>query len=383
MVMEPKVLLLDEPLSNLDARLRLEMRTELQRVQRETGVTMIFVTHDQTEALALADRIVVIRDGAIEQVGSPEEIYDRPASRFVADFVGFENIYVVRDGRLHSDRGLVPFTGELPKAAALAFRPRSVALGAGPLSGTVRGVSFAGGARDYVLETAFGSVKAEAPAGAARLPSRRDDCVRLADRGRRPPCAGLSRDGRVDRCRHGFRRRDGGASRPAAPGARTNRRRTRPEADARPQFGDKGARFHAVDGEGRGRRGGEGRQIDVRADGSEPFDLETQLFGCARRPPRVEPSLSTELVVNGVLMDMVTGERRAADIGLVGPLILGASPAHPQSPEPSLPLPPPPPPPPSFLPLSPPPFFPPLSLPPSPLLSSPPPSPLLRESHGS
>jgi putative spermidine/putrescine transport system ATP-binding protein len=164
MVMEPKVLLLDEPLSNLDARLRLDMRTELQRVQRETGVTMIFVTHDQTEALALANRIVVMRDGAIEQIGSPEEIYDRPASRFVADFVGFENIYAVRDGRLYSDSGLVPFTGELPKAAGLAFRPRSVALGAGPLSGAVRGVSFAGGAREYVLETAFGPVKAEAPA---------------------------------------------------------------------------------------------------------------------------------------------------------------------------------------------------------------------------
>ena len=117
-------------------------------MQRETGVTMIFVTHDQTEALALADRIVVMREGAIEQIGSPEEIYDRPASRFVADFVGFENIYAVRDGRLHSDKGLVPFTGELPKAAGLAFRPRSVALGAGPLSGAVRGVSFAGGARD-------------------------------------------------------------------------------------------------------------------------------------------------------------------------------------------------------------------------------------------
>ena len=73
--MEPKLLLLDEPLSNLDARLRLEMRVELQRVQRETGVTMVFVTHDQSEALALADRIVVMRVGRIEQVGTPEEIY--------------------------------------------------------------------------------------------------------------------------------------------------------------------------------------------------------------------------------------------------------------------------------------------------------------------
>jgi putative spermidine/putrescine transport system ATP-binding protein len=72
MVMEPKVLLLDEPLSNLDARLRLDMRTELQRVQAETGVTMIFVTHDQAEALALASRIVVMRNGEIEQIGTPE-----------------------------------------------------------------------------------------------------------------------------------------------------------------------------------------------------------------------------------------------------------------------------------------------------------------------
>ncbi|MEK1945354.1 MAG: ABC transporter ATP-binding protein, partial [Ensifer adhaerens] len=83
MVMEPKVLLLDEPLSNLDARLRLEMRTELQRVQKETGVTMIFVTHDQGEALSLADRIVVMLNGAIEQIGTPEDIYNRPVSRFV------------------------------------------------------------------------------------------------------------------------------------------------------------------------------------------------------------------------------------------------------------------------------------------------------------
>ncbi len=164
MVMEPKVLLLDEPLSNLDARLRLDMRTELQRVQAETGVTMIFVTHDQAEALALADRIVVMRDGRIEQIGTPEDIYNRPVSRFVADFVGFENVYAVRDGALHAEKGRVPFTGTLPPVAGLAFRPRHVELGAGPLSGIVRGVSFAGGTREYVLEAAFGMVKAEADA---------------------------------------------------------------------------------------------------------------------------------------------------------------------------------------------------------------------------
>jgi putative spermidine/putrescine transport system ATP-binding protein len=90
MVMEPKLLLLDEPLSNLDARLRLEMRTELQRVQKETGVTMIFVTHDQVEALALADRIIVMLNGGSSRSARPK-IYNRPLSAFVADFVGFEN----------------------------------------------------------------------------------------------------------------------------------------------------------------------------------------------------------------------------------------------------------------------------------------------------
>jgi len=165
MVMEPKVLLLDEPLSNLDARLRLDMRTELQRVQAQTGVTMIFVTHDQAEALALADRIVVMRGGRIEQIGAPEDIYNRPVSRFVADFVGFENIFSIRDGKLWAGEAVVPLPAALPAVAGLAFRPRSVVLGAGPLNGVVRGASFAGGTREYVLDTPFGPIKAEADAG--------------------------------------------------------------------------------------------------------------------------------------------------------------------------------------------------------------------------
>ena len=105
--MEPKVLLLDEPLSNLDARLRLEMRAELQRVQKETGVTMIFVTHDQVEALALADRIVVMLNGGIEQIGTPEEIYNKPVSAFVADFVGFENVFELENGKLATPNGAI------------------------------------------------------------------------------------------------------------------------------------------------------------------------------------------------------------------------------------------------------------------------------------
>lgn len=164
MVMEPKVLMLDEPLSNLDARLRLEMRTELQRVQKRTGVTMIFVTHDQVEALALADRIVVMRDGAIEQIGTPEDIYQRPASGFVADFVGFENIFGLQDGKLIAG-GVQTQISDAPRdVAGLAWRPRAVPLGRGPFAGTVLSVSYAGSSREYLLETPLGPIKAEVDA---------------------------------------------------------------------------------------------------------------------------------------------------------------------------------------------------------------------------
>ena len=164
MVMDPKVLLLDEPLSNLDARLRLEMRTELQRVQKATGVTMIFVTHDQVEALALADRIVVMKSGAIEQIGTPEEIYNAPVSSFVADFVGFENIFRLEGSLLKTDNGSIPLSGQVPSTAGLAWRPRMVTLGSGPFEATVRGTSFAGNSREYLLDTPLGPIKAEVDA---------------------------------------------------------------------------------------------------------------------------------------------------------------------------------------------------------------------------
>src|SRR5699024_7645240 len=91
-VIEPDVLLLDEPLSALDANLREEMRVELKHIQRELGVATIFVTHDQAEALALSDRVVVMNQGSIEQVGSPQEVYNNPATEFVASFLGHSNI---------------------------------------------------------------------------------------------------------------------------------------------------------------------------------------------------------------------------------------------------------------------------------------------------
>jgi putative spermidine/putrescine transport system ATP-binding protein len=167
LVMDPKVLLLDEPLSNLDARLRLEMRSELQRVQQETGLTMIFVTHDQVEALSLADRIVVMNQGCVEQIGSPEDIYNTPATRFVADFVGFENIFATD--------ATGPLTGTQASAIkGLAWRPASVIMGGGPYQGKVMGNAFAGTVREYLLETAFGAVRADVPAELPAYPTGSD-----------------------------------------------------------------------------------------------------------------------------------------------------------------------------------------------------------------
>jgi putative spermidine/putrescine transport system ATP-binding protein len=168
LVMEPKVLLLDEPLSNLDARLRLEMRTELQRVQKKTGVTMVFVTHDQSEALALADRIVLMKDGKIEQLGTPHELYAEPATAFAAEFMGFENIFRVEDGNLVSDAGTLPL-GFDAKSPMLAWRPSGVKVGQGPFSGRVSASSFAGGHREYVIDTPLGQIKADAPIETAEV----------------------------------------------------------------------------------------------------------------------------------------------------------------------------------------------------------------------
>lgn len=171
LVMEPKVLLLDEPLSNLDARLRLEMRTELQTLQRQTGITMVFVTHDQSEALALADRIVLMKDGRIEQIGTPEDLYNHPTTVFAADFVGFENIFNVgnttdnnaEQGRrqvIYNEQGKLTLDYSI-MASHLAWRPGSVIIGSGPLTGIVAGVAFAGDKREYVIDTDAGIVRAD------------------------------------------------------------------------------------------------------------------------------------------------------------------------------------------------------------------------------
>jgi spermidine/putrescine transport system ATP-binding protein len=145
LVNDPSALLLDEPLSALDLELRREMQLELKRIQRDVGITFVFVTHDQEEALALSDRIAVLRAGRLEQVGAPEAIYDAPASAFVARFIGAANLIPVvvessvggrASVRLPGGRG-----GEVPRRgvpiadgerALLMVRPERVALGAGP-----------------------------------------------------------------------------------------------------------------------------------------------------------------------------------------------------------------------------------------------------------
>jgi iron(III) transport system ATP-binding protein len=135
LVIEPEVLLLDEPLSNLDAKLRVEMRAELIALQRKTGLTTIYVTHDQEEANATADRIAVLDQGRIQQIGAPIDLYDRPANRFVAGFLGAANLI---DGTITQANGRAVFRAEAfslalpgnyaPGSASLVFRPQSAAL---------------------------------------------------------------------------------------------------------------------------------------------------------------------------------------------------------------------------------------------------------------
>lgn len=157
----PRVLLLDEPLSALDLKLRKEMQTELKRLQVETGITFVFVTHDQEEALTMSDRLAVMNKGRILQLGSPHDIYHAPAERFVADFIGETNFLSLKviaiaggcadlalpGGRTVSARiaeGVVPAAGETVSAVIRPEQAQLVAADAGDLSATVNGSVFFG-----------------------------------------------------------------------------------------------------------------------------------------------------------------------------------------------------------------------------------------------
>jgi iron(III) transport system ATP-binding protein len=140
LVVEPDILLLDEPLSNLDAKLREHMRSELKQLQRRTGITFIYVTHDQAEALALSDQIAVIQEGRLQQFGTPAEVYSRPANRMVADFMGNVNLLPGKIAGMKDGEGEIVVAGSLNLRAALpnglapgkivdvAIRPENIAL---------------------------------------------------------------------------------------------------------------------------------------------------------------------------------------------------------------------------------------------------------------
>ncbi len=149
----PRVLLLDEPLSALDLKLRQAMRVELKTLQEETGITFIFVTHDQEEALTMSDRIAVMNAGTIQQLGTPREIYEAPVNRFVADFIGETNILQADVHRLSQDIATLTIAGQTLTCAAAGFapgthhvsiRPERVTLAATGLAATVERVIYLG-----------------------------------------------------------------------------------------------------------------------------------------------------------------------------------------------------------------------------------------------
>jgi spermidine/putrescine transport system ATP-binding protein len=157
---QPRLLLLDEPLSALDLKLRTDMQLELKRIQSELGITFIFVTHDQHEALAMSDRIAVMREGEILQIGTPQEIYETPANRFVAEFIGETNLleatssgeglFRLASGALIEAEGVTSGSG-----VTLAVRPEHAALtdvAGAALTGTIRDVVYLGADRMYYVD---------------------------------------------------------------------------------------------------------------------------------------------------------------------------------------------------------------------------------------
>jgi iron(III) transport system ATP-binding protein len=174
LVLNPKILLLDEPLSNLDAKIRIQVRAEIRKLQKELGITTVYVTHDQEEALTLSDRIAVLNQGKLFQVGAPRELYERPANRFVADFIGINNLVdgTVRTvdaagGRLTVDSALGAL-GALPNAqlragdkCVICVRPENVAIGevAGErnaVKGTIAFAAYLGNTLRYDVDLGHG-----------------------------------------------------------------------------------------------------------------------------------------------------------------------------------------------------------------------------------
>ena len=195
LALEPQVLLLDEPLSNLDARLRRRVRTEIRELQQRLGFTAVYVTHDQDEALAVSDRVVIMKDGEIAQAGSPRELYESPASAFIADFMGEANVVDCEVLCSEDDRALirigalehrVPARGARPGPARLAVRPNAITLdpaAEAPLSGTIIHSAYLGDHVEYEVETAAGTLFVVDPAVDRSLETSSSVAVGFRDRG--------------------------------------------------------------------------------------------------------------------------------------------------------------------------------------------------------
>ena len=170
-VLEPQVLLFDEPLSNLDAKLRRQVREEIRDIQQSLGLTVVYVTHDQEEALAVSDRIIVMNNAVIAQVGTPRELYEAPNSRFVADFIGEANILDCRIASVKAGKAEVhigamklklPARDLAPGEASLAVRPRRVEIKApgrkNTLKGTLKKATYVGSHIEYLANTEAGDI---------------------------------------------------------------------------------------------------------------------------------------------------------------------------------------------------------------------------------
>ena len=195
-VLQPQVLLFDEPLSNLDAKLRRHVREEIRELQQKLGITAVYVTHDQAEALAISDRVIVMRNAAIAQDGTPRELYEAPADRFVADFIGDANIVEAEIAAVEGEAAEVrlghatlrlPHRGLQPGAALVAIRPASIQLSAAPAPGRVAGrvlkASYLGSHVEYELGTEVGELFAVDPDATRLLAPETEVGIGFADRG--------------------------------------------------------------------------------------------------------------------------------------------------------------------------------------------------------
>jgi len=190
LVNRPNVLLLDEPLGALDLKLRKQLQVELKRVQTEVGITFVYVTHDQEEALTMSDRIAVMQAGRVEQLGTPEDLYERPRTRFVADFIGTTNLLTGTVESVDGDHALVRLASNdlclvgreglaAGRAVELSVRPESVQLRPSngtasaprPITATVEQAAYLGNIVQYLVRTAGGlSITALAPKAGLRIP---------------------------------------------------------------------------------------------------------------------------------------------------------------------------------------------------------------------